>query len=50
MSYSYVPREELMQQQLVVSLQDLYQRFANEDGFVYIVDSTSVHILEAIEN
>ncbi|NEU72055.1 class I SAM-dependent methyltransferase [Hassallia byssoidea VB512170] len=50
MSYSYVPREGLMQQQLVVSLQDLYQRFANEDGFVYMVDSTSVNILEAIES
>lgn len=50
MSYSYVPRKGLMQQQLVVSLQELYQRFANEDGFVYMVDSTSVHILSAIES
>lgn len=50
MSYSYVPREGLMQQQLVVNLQDLYQRFVNEHGFVYMVDSTSVHLLEATES
>ncbi|MBW4477344.1 MAG: class I SAM-dependent methyltransferase [Tolypothrix brevis GSE-NOS-MK-07-07A] len=50
MSYSSVPRSGPMQQQLVAGLRDLYQRFANERGFVYIVHSTSVHIAEAIES
>ena len=50
MSYSSVPRSGPMQQQLVAGLQDLYQRFANQCGFVYIVHSTSVHVLEAIES
>lgn len=45
-SVSYIPREELVQQQLISDLQDLYDRHSDEQGFVYMVYSTSVHLAE----
>lgn len=45
-SVSYVPREELVQQQLILDLQDLYDRHSDERGFVYMVYTTSVHLAE----
>ncbi len=45
-SVSYVPREELVQQQLISDLQDLYDRNCDEQGFVYMVYRTSVHLAE----
>ncbi|MBR8838517.1 MAG: class I SAM-dependent methyltransferase [Stigonema ocellatum SAG 48.90 = DSM 106950] len=46
MSSSYIPREGVAQQQLVSNLQQLYQRFCNERGFVYMTYLTSVHLAE----
>ncbi|MGH7999165.1 MAG: class I SAM-dependent methyltransferase [Brasilonema sp.] len=46
MSASYVPREGVVQQQLVYGLQELYQRFCDERGFVYMVYRTSVYLAE----
>lgn len=48
MSVSYLPREGLGYEQLITNLQDLYQRFRNEEGFVYMVYRTSVYIEEAV--
>jgi SAM-dependent methyltransferase len=45
-SVSYVPREGLVQQQLISDLQDLYNRHSDERGPVYMVYSTSVHLAE----
>lgn len=50
MSVSYLPCEGLRYKQLISNLQDLYQRFRNEQHFVYIVYRTSVYIGEAILN
>lgn len=46
LSVSYVPREELVQQQLISDLQDLYNRSCDEKGFVYMIYRTSVHLAE----
>ena len=46
LSVSYVPREGLVQQQLISDLQDLYNRTCDEQGFVYMVYRTSVHLAE----
>lgn len=45
-SVSYVPCEELIQQQLISDLQNLYKRNCDEQGFVYLVYRTSVHLAE----
>jgi len=45
-SVSYVPREELVQQQLISDLQDLYDHNCNERGLVYMVYRTSVYLAE----
>jgi SAM-dependent methyltransferase len=47
-SVSYLPNEGLAYKKLLDSFQELYQRFHDESGFVYLVYSTSVHIGEAI--
>lgn len=46
LSVSYVPREGLVQQQLISDLQDLYNRSCDEKGYVYMVYRTSVHLAE----
>ncbi|MBW4634161.1 MAG: class I SAM-dependent methyltransferase [Iphinoe sp. HA4291-MV1] len=46
MSSSYIPREGVLQQQLISGLQELYQRFCDERGFVYMVYCTSVYLAE----
>ncbi|MEH2325582.1 MAG: methyltransferase domain-containing protein [Nostoc sp.] len=48
MSASYFPREGLGYEQLIDSFQELYQRFCDESGFVYMVYRTSVHLAEVI--
>ncbi len=45
-SVSFVSSEEKVQKQLVSDLKDLYQKFANEDGFVNLGYRNSVHIAE----
>lgn len=49
MSVSYVPRTGLAYEQVIANLQNLYQEFRDEQGLVYIVYRTSVHLCEAIE-
>jgi len=44
MSVSYIPRSGLVQQQLVADLQELYHRFRNQNGLVYLVYRTSVYL------
>ncbi|MBW4586856.1 class I SAM-dependent methyltransferase [Aetokthonos hydrillicola Thurmond2011] len=46
MSSSYVPREGVAQQELVSGLQELYQRFRDQQGFVYFAYETSVHLAQ----
>lgn len=46
MSSSYIPREGVVQQQLISGLRELYQRFCDERGFVYMVYRTSVHLAQ----
>ena len=43
-SVSFISSEETVQNQLVYDLQNLYQRFCNSDGFVYLVYCNSVHL------
>jgi SAM-dependent methyltransferase len=50
MSVSYLPREGKEYEQLISDLQELYQRFCNKRGFVYMVYCTSVHLAEAMKN
>ncbi len=49
-SASYVPREGEVYEQLLSDLQELYQRFRDERGFVYMVYRTSVHLGEPIKS
>ncbi|MDF5727428.1 MAG: methyltransferase domain-containing protein [Rhizonema sp. PD38] len=44
MSSSHIPREGVAQQQLIESLQDLYQGECDRLGFVYLAYCTSVHL------
>ena len=44
MSVSYLPREGWAYEQLIDNFQELYQRFRDENGFVYMVYRTSVHL------
>ncbi|GAB1539392.1 class I SAM-dependent methyltransferase [Scytonema sp. NUACC21] len=46
MSSSYVPREGEVHQQLISGLQELYQRFCDEHGYIYMVYCTSIHLAE----
>ncbi|BDI17169.1 hypothetical protein ANSO36C_29710 [Nostoc cf. commune SO-36] len=48
MSVSYLPHEGLGYEQLIDNFQELYQRFRDESGFVYMVYRTSVHLGEVI--
>ncbi|QFS45942.1 hypothetical protein [Nostoc sphaeroides] len=48
MSVSYLPREGSAYEQLIDNFQELYQRFRDESGFVYMVYHTSVHLGEVI--
>lgn len=43
-SVSFISSEETVQKQLVDDLEDLFQRFCNSDGFVYLVYRNSVHL------
>jgi SAM-dependent methyltransferase len=43
-SVSYIPREEQVQQQLISGLQELYNRYRDENGFVYMTYRTSVYL------
>ncbi len=43
-SVSFISSEETVQKQLVYDLENLYQRFCNSDGFVYLVYCNSVNL------
>jgi ubiquinone/menaquinone biosynthesis C-methylase UbiE len=45
-SSSYVPNQGEVYEQVIDDLENLYQRFKNEKGFVYMTYSTSVHLGE----
>ncbi|MDF5707161.1 MAG: class I SAM-dependent methyltransferase [Nostoc sp. S4] len=47
-SVSYLPSEGLADKKLIDNFQELYQRFCDENGFVYLVYRTSVHLAEPI--
>ncbi|MBF2014476.1 MAG: class I SAM-dependent methyltransferase [Rivularia sp. T60_A2020_040] len=42
-SISFISSEERVQKQLVTDLENLHQRFCNQEGFVYLVYRHSVH-------
>ncbi|AFY53210.1 methylase involved in ubiquinone/menaquinone biosynthesis [Rivularia sp. PCC 7116] len=44
LSVSFISSEETVQKQLTDDLEDLFQRFRNSDGFVYLVYRNSVHL------
>jgi len=45
-SVSYIPKEPQAQQQLLSGLQKLCDRYCDQNGFVYMVYSTSVYLAE----
>ncbi len=45
-SVSFISSEETVQKQLVYELENLHQRFCNQDGFVYLVYRNSVHLAD----
>ena len=45
-SVSYLPNQGEAYQQAISQLEDLYQQFKNQNGFVYITYRTSVHLGE----
>lgn len=45
-SNSYTPKEGALLDRLILDLEKLHDRFQNEDGFVYLKYSTSLHIAE----
>ncbi len=47
-SVSYLPNEGKVYEKVVDDLEKLYQRFKNQQGFVYMTYSTSVHLGEAV--
>jgi SAM-dependent methyltransferase len=49
MSVSYLPREGPTSEQVIADLQELYQRFRNSEGFVYMVYRTSIYLSEVIQ-
>ncbi|MBF2014475.1 MAG: methyltransferase domain-containing protein [Rivularia sp. T60_A2020_040] len=46
MSSSYVPRKGETYEQVISELENLYQQFKNQQGFVYMTYSTSLHLGE----
>ncbi|MDZ8024809.1 MAG: class I SAM-dependent methyltransferase [Nostoc sp. SerVER01] len=48
-SVSYLPNEVWADNKFIDIFQELYQRFRDENGFVYLVYRTSVHLGEAIK-
>lgn len=48
MSVSYLPNQGVAYEQAISELENLYQRFKNEQGFVYMTYCTNVHLGEAI--
>ncbi|MBW4677345.1 MAG: methyltransferase domain-containing protein [Desmonostoc geniculatum HA4340-LM1] len=48
-SVSYLPKELLADKKFIESFEELYQHFRDENGFVYLVYRTSVHLGEAIK-
>jgi hypothetical protein len=48
MSVSYIPRQGREYEQVMTGLQQLYQSFRNQEGFVYMVYRTSVYLGAAI--
>ena len=49
-SSSYVPRKGEAYEQVISELENLYQQFKNQQGFVYMTYYTSVHIGDAVIN
>jgi SAM-dependent methyltransferase len=47
-SNSYTPSEGVAFQQLIADLEQLHDRFQNEQGLVYLCYSTSVHVAELL--
>ena len=47
-SISFIYSEETVQKQLVNDLEDLFQRFCNSDGFVYLVYRNTVHLADVL--
>ena len=43
-SISFISSEETVQKQLVTDLENLHQRFCNQEGFVYLVYCNNVHL------
>jgi len=43
-SVSYIPKEPQAQQQLMSGLQELYDSYCHQNGFVYIAYNTSVYL------
>ncbi|NJN07074.1 MAG: class I SAM-dependent methyltransferase [Richelia sp. RM2_1_2] len=43
-SISFISSEERVQKQLVADLENLHQRFCNQEGFVYLVYCNNVHL------
>ncbi|MBX9254382.1 class I SAM-dependent methyltransferase [Desmonostoc muscorum CCALA 125] len=48
-SVSYLPSEGLADNKFIESFEEIYRYFRDENGFVYLVYSTSVHLGEAIK-
>ena len=48
-SVSFIPSEETVQKQLVNDLENLHQRYCNQDGFVYLVYRNSLHLASVLE-
>ncbi len=49
-SVSYLPSQGEAYEQVISDLENLYQRFHNEQGFVYMTYCTSVHLGEPVIN
>ncbi|MEO0970377.1 MAG: hypothetical protein AAFX80_19145 [Cyanobacteria bacterium J06639_18] len=50
MSSSYLPREGKEREELVSDLQDLFNNFSQQKGYVSLAYSTSVHIVQVVKN
>ncbi len=48
MSVSYLPNQGEAYEKVVDDLENLYQQFKNQNGFVYMTYSTSVHLGKVI--
>ena len=49
-SVSYLPSEGEAYEQVIADLEKLYQRFKNQNGFVYMTYCTSVHLGDVVKN